>query len=686
MEALANKIFKSFLPDKELKDDQLKAIELLLSNQRALVIQPTGWGKSAVYFITAKILRDQNRGITFVISPLKALIRNQIDAATKFGLKAFTINSDNTNEWENVNKAIIADQCDLLIVAPERLDNDYFKEKTLPLIENGPGVGLIVVDEAHCISDWGHDFRPKYKKIIQFVNTLKNYVPMLATTATANHRVAEDIKQQLGNNIEIIRGSLVRENFNLRVIERKYTYEKLGWLEYHLTNGNLEGSGIIYCTSQKGAERVTEYLKLKGIQAEFYHAGITDPEVKKNLEDRLIRNELKVLVATIALGMGFDKSDVRFVIHYNLSSSLITYYQEIGRAGRDGGNADIILLYSPKDVVTLRKMINSGIVNQNNYIEVLDIINKQPSSVYDILTQYNLPKSQMQKILDLLEADDLIYKEGPKYYRSANIKDISLLKNSAIKALKLQELNDMVEYSENCSSCLLNFLIKNLGEPEDIHCHLCQNCNTSSSPFMEFNQQLVDEALEYLESQTLEIKPIDKWPMGGCNGNRGAISLHLQHLKGRALSLYENDGVGELVYKNRYEDKFFGNDLVQYCADYIQRHYLELNSPQWITAVPSMRNPELVPGFAYRVAQKLNLPYKQIIQKKQHTEEQKFMKNANKQAANNIDAFEVIDSPLDGPVLLIDDIMSSGWTFAICAMRLKEVGCSSVTPLALSKT
>jgi ATP-dependent DNA helicase RecQ len=688
LRALADEIFKSYLPNANLKPDQWKAIQLLLDNKRTLVVQPTGWGKSVVYFVAAKLFRLQNKGVTIIISPLLALIRNQLDAASQIGLNAFTINSDNIQEWEEVNRAIAYNNCDLLIVAPERLHSKSFKEETLPLLERGPGIALIVIDEAHCISDWGHDFRPKYKKIIQFVNTLENQIPMLATTATANERVAEDIKKQLGDHIEIIRGSLVRENLNLRIIQMQNSYEKLGWLDYHLRNNNLKGSGIVYCTTQKESERVTDWLISRGINAAYYHSGIRDKTVKEELENKLINNELKVIVSTIALGMGFDKKDVRFVIHYNMSSSLITYYQEIGRGGRDNQGAEIVLLFSPNDREILERMITSGITNEQDYLNVLQIINWGPKSVYDVMTQYNLPQKQIEKIIDLLEAESLIYKDEytKKYYRSANMNPLSLVQNTKIKESKLKELDLMVAYAHNKSECLMNFIISHLGEQTRSKCNTCQNCNPTQTPLSENNALSTQQAEQFINQQKLIIKPKIKWPSGGSNGFKGKIHGNFQHLEGRALSLYQKEGLGELVIQNRYSDKHFSDELVYHCAKFIYDHYQELNSPHWLTAVPSLRNPILVPDFTRRVAESLKLPYKQVLFKVQETPEQKYMKNANRQAGNIMNAFNVNNDILSGPVLLIDDIMNSGWTFAICAMKLKVAGCENVTPLALSKT
>ncbi|HZG11546.1 MAG TPA: RecQ family ATP-dependent DNA helicase [Kurthia gibsonii] len=685
MRAIAEKIFSNYLPTARLKDEQWQAIESLLLGNRVLVVQPTGWGKSIVYFIAAKIFRDQCRGLTIIISPLLSLIRNQLEAARQMGLNAYTLNSDNSEEWENINIAIHQNNCDILIVAPERLQSKTFREQTLPLIQQYAGIGLIVVDEAHCISDWGHDFRPKYKKIVQFANTLQYQVPMLATTATANTRVANDIKAQLGNSILEIRGSLIRNNLNLKIADTPNTPSKLGWLVEHLKGNTLTGTGIIYCTTQSETERVAEWLIFNGISAAAYHGGIRQAEVKEELENQLINNKIKVLVATIALGMGFDKKDVRFVIHYNMSTSLVSYYQEIGRAGRDGLAAEIILLYNKNDIENLTKLITSGFTVFEEYEKILQLIQEAPGSIYDIMSRHNISSKQLTKILDLLEADFLIYKDGPKYYRSANTNQQTLLQNRNILDTKIHELRLMKTFANLSNECLMNFLVKHLGETREINCGKCMNCQQEWSPLYKVSTANVALAEEYLKNIALLIKPKRKWPQG-VQKLCGMIPTMYQASEGRALSLYKKEGIGALVLKNRYEDLYFSDELVNYCAEYIRSNYAALNSPQWLLAVPSLRNPYLLTNFVDRLSKELNIPYYQVLSKVHHSEEQKFMKNANKQVENIKDSFAVIHTPLNGSVLLIDDIMNSGWTFTICAKKLLEAGCNSVTPLALSRT
>lgn len=327
------------------KEDQLEAIESVLNREKTLVVQRTGWGKSMVYFIATKLLREQNEGPTILISPLLSLMRNQIESARKIGINAVTINSSNDEEWDEIDELLSRNQCDILIVSPERLSNQRFINNTLPLIENNGGIGFFVVDEAHCISDWGHDFRPDYRRIVRIVNGLSPNVPILATTATANNRVVRDIEEQLGNDLKIMRGTLKRESLRLSVLHMPDHAKRLAWLAEQIPQMN--GTGIIYCTTIGECDRVSSWLQSQGINALPYHSRCEDREL---LESKLIRNEIKALVATDALGMGFDKPDLGFVFHYSMPGSLVSYYQQIGRAGRSLSNADVVLLF--------QKMIN----------------------------------------------------------------------------------------------------------------------------------------------------------------------------------------------------------------------------------------------------------------------------------------------------------------------------------------
>ncbi|MGQ0602757.1 MAG: RecQ family ATP-dependent DNA helicase, partial [Anaerolineales bacterium] len=315
-------------PEAEFRDGQWQAIETVaVKRGRALVVQRTGWGKSLVYFLATRLLREQGSGPTLLISPLLSLMRNQIAMAGRIGVRAFTINSSNRTEWDAAEAALISNACDILLISPERLSNERFHKATLPNMAGR--VGLFVVDEAHCISDWGHDFRPDYRRIVRVLNRLPKGIPVLSTTATANDRVIADIQAQLGQTLDVFRGPLARASLRLQNIQLADQSQRLAWLAENLPH--LPGSGIVYCLTVADTQRVAQWLQYKGIQAQAYHAGDDARLDREALEQALLNNELKALVATVALGMGFDKPDLGFVVHFQRPGSVIAYYQQVGR-------------------------------------------------------------------------------------------------------------------------------------------------------------------------------------------------------------------------------------------------------------------------------------------------------------------------------------------------------------------
>src|SRR6266581_4481177 len=322
--------------DARLREDQWTAVEALVADRRrALVVQRTGWGKSAVYFVATALLRARGAGPTVIVSPLLALMRNQIAAAQRAGIHARTINSANTEEWEQVYAEIEAGATDVVLVSPERLNNPDFRDLILPKL--AASAGMIVIDEAHCISDWGHDFRPDYRRLRAVVAGLTPDVPVLATTATANTRVTRDVAEQLGSGWRgpgeppptlVLRGPLDRDSLHLAVVQLPAAAQRLAWLADQL--GELPGSGIVYTLTVAAAHDVADFLRDRGHAVEAY-TGQTDPAVRLQVEDDLLTNKLKAVVATSALGMGFDKPDLGFIIHLGAPQSPVAYYQQIGR-------------------------------------------------------------------------------------------------------------------------------------------------------------------------------------------------------------------------------------------------------------------------------------------------------------------------------------------------------------------
>lgn len=662
---------------------QFEAIESVLSRKRTLVVQRTGWGKSVVYFIATRILRDQGAGLTILISPLLSLMRNQIESAARIGIKAETLNSENPDDWGRVEDALMHNQCDILIVSPERLANDRFRRL---LVQLSQGIALFVVDEAHCISNWGHDFRPDYKRIVSLLSYLPPHVPVLATTATANDRVIVDVQAQLGSDLNVIRGPLTRESLRIQTIRLASQAERLAWLSQNVPL--LEGSGIIYCLTVSDCKKVAKWLRYKGIDAQAYYGRVAEEEGldRSLLEHRLINNEIKVLVATDALGMGFDKPDLAFVIHFQRPGSIVAYYQQIGRAGRGLDDALAILLTGEEDVEIQDYFINAAFPSEDKLATVLETIenSNQAVSINGIMSQANMSKSKVEQCLKLLEIDNLIVKQGSGYIRTPNPWVPS---NLAVEVTQ-QRYYELARMEELCNTeeCYMRFIARELNDYTAENCEKCENCLNRQFVSSYLQERQISEAVQFLCAQFLTIKPRKMWPAGGVEHLRGRIPELHQNLEGRALALYGDSGWGKYVKEDRYTYGAFRPELISAAADFIRNQWKPQPAPEWVTSVPSLRHPTLVDDFARKLAAELRLPYFPQITKIQHTTEQKAMRNSSMQVKNIVNAFSVNTPCPAGNVLLVDDIMNSGWTFTMCGMLLRQAGSGAVYPFALAAT
>src|SRR3954454_16758997 len=403
-------------PTAVLRDDQWTAISaLVVDRRRALVVQRTGWGKSAVYFIATALLRDPGSGAggagaTVIVSPLLALMRNQIEAAARAGINAHTINSANLEEWDDVRAAVQRGETDVLLVSPERLNNPKFRDEVLPKLATE--TGLLVIDEAHCISDWGHDFRPDYRRIRTLLSDLPEGIPVLATTATANARVVDDVAEQLASAGTtqpplVLRGSLDRESLHLGVVQLPSNAHRLAWLGEHL--GELPGSGIIYTLTVAQAEDVAAFLRDRGHEVASY-TGRTETADRLIAEQNLIDNKVKALVATSALGMGFDKPDLGFVIHLGAPSSPVAYYQQVGRAGRGVDRATVLLIPGAEDEDIWRYFASVGFPPEDVVRQTLDVLaaSPTPTSVPALEVSVELSRSRLEKMLKVLDVDGAV--------------------------------------------------------------------------------------------------------------------------------------------------------------------------------------------------------------------------------------------------------------------------------------
>lgn len=669
-------------PNATFRDSQEDAIRHLVTGAdgRILVIQKTGWGKSFVYFIAAKLIREQGGGPTLLVSPLLALMRDQEMAADRMQVMARAVNSTNRLEWTEIANRAVAGEVDVLMFHPKQLANADFQASVLARI---PNVSMLVVDEAHCISDWGHDFVPEYKLVTRLISALPPNLPVLATTATANDRVSRDLERILGPNLEIKRGSLNRPSITLQTITFASDAERLAWLAH--TVDTLLGSGIIYALTKAHVQSIVSWLTHRGILVQGY---TSDSQNRADLEQALKENRIKALVATSALGMGYDKPDLTFVINYQPPSSVVHYYQQVGRAGRAIADSRGIVLAVQNQPDINTYFIDSAFPKSNEVrlvMSALDAAGDEGLSVSDIQRKVNLSKGRIEKTITALaiESPAPIVKEDSKWRVTASPLAASFWETAErVTELRWAEHAQMEEYMALAEGHM-EFLVSALnGDVTTVEAPRSPPLPTAVDP------ALVALADRYMKQTSLPIKARKKWPDGGLDGYglRGNIAENLRARDGVALSMYGTAGWGDIVREARYEHQHFGDDLVKACAELVRRTCIE-PAPRWVTCIPSLKNPNLVPSFAIRLAAELGLPFHLALIKVKDTPAQKSMHNSSQQARNLDHSLEFDEfGGKVGPVLLVDDIVNSGWTFTVGAWLLRSNGCGEVWPLALAKT
>ena len=668
---------ESYGENTKFREGQKEAIEAVVNGKRTLVVQKTGWGKSLVYFLSAKLLKEKKKdGITLIISPLLALMNNQIDSAKKLGINVKTINSDNKDEWEN----IISDICDnntvdALIISPERLANADFVKDCLDKIKNR--VNLFVVDEAHCISDWGHDFRPDYRRIVKILQLLPVNVPVLATTATANDRVVNDIVAQLGENLVISRGELIRESLAIQVIKLQKKEDRLAWLAENIEK--MPGSGVVYCLTKADCDLVTDWLNENNIKSEKYYADISK-EYKAITLEKFQKNEIKVLVATVAFGMGYDKPDIGFVIHFQRPANIVSYYQQIGRAGRGIELAYAILLCGEEDEHINQYFISSAFPTEKDMNIVVEFITDNPGkSISEIKGALNIRANRVDKTLKYLTVGDDIYTEYVNrkkgYYKSAKKWEPDLERSEGITAIRYKEMQDMDEFTKQ-KGCYMKYIAEKL---DDVNAKVCGKCSNCRGLLFDetVGAETVQRAQQFIKSKFGVIEPRKQFP------DKTKIESEFQFKGGIVLSNYADAGYGMAVQKGKYLDGYFSDELVDASVK-ILSEFIKNNNIEWITPVTSKRHPKLVPDFAKRLADRLGIGYFEGI-KKFNAEEQKKFENSDGQYKNANDSFEIIQVKKEN-ILLVDDMVDSRWTFTVCAIKMREKGSGDIYPFALANT
>lgn len=682
-------------PSASFRDGQWEAIRALVEDRaQLLVVQRTGWGKSMVYFLATRLLRDGGAGPTLLVSPLLSLMRNQIAAAERIGIRAATINSENSDEWDEVNAQLRRNEVDILLISPERLSNPDFRNNVLAHITSR--VGLFVVDEAHCISDWGHDFRPDYRRLVGILQAIMKgkplRLPVLATTATANNRVVDDVVEQLGALLRIVRGPLARESLRLQAIELPSQAERLAWLAEQLPR--INGYGIIYTRTVRDSELVAAWLQHRGINALPYHAKLSPDRnecaaLREEREQLLLDNKVKALVATVALGMGFDKPDLAFVIHYQRPGSVVEYYQQVGRAGRNGADAYGIILSGVEDDDITDFFIRNAFPPAHHIDAVLEALENADNGLRltDLEDAVNLSRSQLQKVLknlDVLSPSPIaLLRDGrtTRYHRTRHPYRPDTEHSRRLEEIRRREQDELREYMKG-DVCHMAYLRTKLDDDVVEGCGRCAVCTGHPLLPIEVSEDLVRRAVHFLKHSYQPITPRKKWP------DYSWIPAADRAEEGRALCIYGDAGWGRLVKRGKYHDGYFDDELVEAVAEMIRDHWHPDPMPTCVVCVPSRRHPELVPAFAARLARRLRLPFVKAIEKVRDTDEQKEMNNSHYRLENLRDAFAVEMPPRyhGHDVLLVDDMLDSGWTFTYLAALLRQHGAGRVYPVALAVT
>ena len=680
-------------PGARLRPDQWTAIEaLVVDRRRVLCVQRTGWGKSAVYFVATALLRARSGGPTLIISPLLALMRNQIEAAGRAGITARTINSANREEWDEVSDEVRAGAIDVLLVSPERLNHPEFRDFVLPKL--AAETGLVVIDEAHCVSDWGHDFRPDYRRLRTLLTELPPGIPVLATTATANARVTTDVAEQLGDAL-VLRGPLDRESLRVGVISLPTPALGLAWLADHLAE--LPGSGIIYTLTVARAKDTAAFLRSRGYLAVAYSSATDDAE-RRAAEGNLLDNKLKALVATSALGMGFDKPDLGFVVHLGAPPSPIAYYQQIGRAGRAVDTAYVLLLPSTEDAAIWRYFASIAFPAEEQVRATLAVLATAagPLSLRALEARIDLSEGRLKHMLKVLDVDGAVRQVEGGWVTTGAPWQHDTARHNRVAAARCAEQDTMRAYAVT-TQCRLEFLRRCLDDPSANPCGRCDNC---AGPFVssEVSGDAVDAARTHVNRVGVEISPRTQWPTGlpviGV-ALSGRIPTDEVALPGRALASLSDLGWGEQLRQLLDDDAVDGavpdkilKGAARVLADWAHG---DRPGPVGVVAIGSRRRPVLVASLAERIAKLVGLPLLGVLPAVNAAPGAGQANSARRVAALHQSfavppALAAACSASGGPILLIDDLLDGGWTMTLAARALRRAGAANVLPFALATT
>ena len=670
-----------------LRDDQWAAIEaLVVHRRRALVVQRTGWGKSAVYFIAASLLRSAGLGPTVIMSPLLALMRNQVAAAERAGVRAATINSGNVTEWDEVHARVNAGELDVLLVSPERLNNPDFREQVLPSL--AADAGLVVVDEAHCVSDWGHDFRPDYRRIRTLLGELPEGVPVLATTATANDRVVADVASQLGvggGDTLVLRGGLDRQSLHLSVVQVDGSQRRAAWLAQHL--GELPGSGIIYTLTVAQAEELAGHLNEQGHAVAAY-TGRTDAGERESLEADLLSNRVKALVATSALGMGFDKPDLGFVVHLGAPASPIAYYQQVGRAGRASQRAEVVLLPGREDRDIWAYFASLAFPPEPVVRSVLAALGETNKSLSTAALEpmVELGRSRLEMVLKVLDVDGAVQRVRGGWQSTGASWDYDGERYAHLATARAAEQQAMLDY-QHTTLCRMEFLRRQLDDPElgaeATPCGRCDNC-CGPQWSIEVDTQAHDAARTRLDRPGVDLAPRKLWPTGMVKlGVELSGKIADGPEPGKALGRLTDLGWGQRLRPLLHgDDAEVPEEVVRACVQ-VLASWKWAHRPVAVLGLASLRHPRLIDSLTERLAEIGQLKHLGTLSYRDGHLPPSAANSAHR-VAGLWDAWTPPDlTDVAGPVLLVDDLLDTGWTMTMAARTLRGAGATAVLPLTL---
>ena len=678
--------------DVTFRDGQLEAIEALVGGgRRVLVVQRTGWGKSAVYFVASRLQRAKGAGPALIVSPLLALMRDQIAAAERAGVRAVSMNSANAQEWDEVRGRLARDEVDVLLVSPERLNNPRFRAEQLPDLTRR--CGLLVVDEAHCVSDWGHDFRPDYRRIKDLLGELPAGTPVLATTATANERVVHDVAEQLAAGTEgevlTVRGPLARDSLRLAVLPRSGMDRHLAWLTTHL--GRLEGSGIIYTLTVSAAEDVAAALQAAGHEVAAY-TGRSDAEERASMEEALRHNRVKALVATSALGMGFDKPDLGFVVHLGAPSSPVAYYQQVGRAGRATERADVVLLPGHDDVSIWKHFASSSMPREDQAAAVITALAEagRPLSTGALETIVDIRRTRLELLLKVLDVDGAVQRVSGGWMGTGQPWVYDAERYERVAAAREAEQQHMLDYIDT-TGCRMAFLQRTLDDASAQDCGRCDRC---AGPWID--AEVADDALgsarSTLDRTGVDLDPRAQWPSGMDRLGvpvKGRIPADEAMSPGRALARVTDLGWGPRLRELLSEDQPVPDEVVRAVVRVLAEWGWQTR-PAGIVVVPSRSRPTLVTSLADQLGQIGRLPVLGALTPVDGGPVGEPGGNSAYRLAGvwerlTVDPELAHQLPgLTGPVLLVDDVVHSRWTMTTAARALRRAGAREVLPFALA--